>query len=121
MTAADARRSPRAGSGAGKNGLEGRAGPANRTTLSWQRTSAAAALVGLFAAFTAFRLGEPAVAIAAGVVAFGAIVLGATNPRLPRHNPELRHPYGHIVRGAIVLALTGAVGAMLAAFAIIGG
>lgn len=120
MTAADAAPSSHGG-GSGEEGLDGRAGPANRTTLSWQRTAASSALVGLFAAFTAFRLGELGVAVAAGVVALGALILGATNPRVSRHHPELRHPYGHIVRGAIVLALTGLVGAAVAVYALVGG
>lgn len=119
--ARDARRETPAWEPSTDTGFIRRAGPANRTTLSWQRTSASSALVALFAAFTAVRLGEPAVAVAAGVVALGALVLGATNPRVPRHHPELRHPHGYIVRGAIVLALTGLLGAALAVYAIVGG
>lgn len=95
--------------------------PANRTSLSWQRTSASSALVALFAAFTAFRLGELPVAIAAGVVALVALVVGAAMPRVSRSHPEDRHPYSVIVCGAIVLATTGALGAALAVMAIVGG
>lgn len=119
--AADARREPAAWEPSTDTGFIRRAGPANRTTLSWQRTSASSALVGLFAGFTAFRLGELGVAVAAGAVALGALILGATNPRVSRHHPELRHPYGHIVRGAIVLALTGLVGAAVAVYALVEG
>ena len=97
------------------------AGSANRTTLSWQRTSASAALVAMFAAFTAFRLGEPGVAIAAGVVAIGGLIIGATTPRVSRHRPEERHPYPFIVRGAILLGITGLLGAALAVYALADG
>lgn len=98
-----------------------RSAPASRTSLSWQRTSASSALVALFAAFTAFRLGELPVAIAAGVVALVALVVGATTPRVSRSHPEDRHPYGLIMRGAVVLGVTGALGAALAVMAIVGG
>ena len=116
MPAADARREPST-----DTGFIRRAGPANRTSLSWQRTSAAAALVAMFAAFTAFRLGEPGVAIASGVVALVGLLVGATTPRVSRHRPEDRHPYAFIVRGAIVLAMTGLLGVALAVYAIIDG
>jgi hypothetical protein len=97
------------------------AGPANRTSLSWQRTTAASALVALFAAYTAVRLGEPAVAIASGALALVTLVVGATTPLVSRHHPESREPYGYIVRGAVVLALTGALGVTLAVAAVVGG
>lgn len=116
MTASDARREPST-----DTGFIRRSGPANRTSLSWQRTSAAAALVAMFAAFTAFRLGEPGVAIASGIVAVVGLLLGATTPRVSRHRPEDRHPYAFIVRGATVLAMTGLLGVALAVYAIIDG
>lgn len=89
--------------------------------MSWRRTSASSALVALFAAFTAFRLGELPVAIASGAVALGALVVGATSPRVSRRHPEDRHAYGFIVRGAVVLAVTELLGAVLAVTAIVGG
>ena len=116
MPSADARREPST-----DTGFVRRAGPANRTSLSWQRTSAAAALVAMFAAFTAFRLGEPGVAIAAGVIALLGLLVGATTPRVSRHRPEDRHPYAYIVRGAIVLGMTGLLGVALAVYALIDG
>jgi hypothetical protein len=97
------------------------ASPANRTSLSWQRTTAASALVALFAAFTAVRLGEPHVAIAAGALALLVLAVGATTPLVSRRHPESREPYGYILRAAVVLALTGALGVTLAVEAVVGG
>ena len=51
--------------------------PVDRTSLSWQRTAAHSTLVALFAAITAVRLGEPAVASAAGVLILTAVVVAA--------------------------------------------
>ena len=130
MPAADARREPDrtddprrvdAREPSTDTGLIRGAGPANRTSLSWQRTSAAAALVAMFAAFTAFRLGEPGVAIAASVVAVVGLLLGAATPRASRHRPEDRHLYAFIVRGAVVLAMTGMLGVALAVYALVDG
>ena len=52
----------------------------DRSSLSWQRTTAQAALVVLFAAVTSIRVGEPAVTIGAGVLAVVAFGLAAFAP-----------------------------------------
>lgn len=52
----------------------------DRSSLSWQRTTAQAALVVLFAAVTSIRVGEPAVTIGAGVLAVVAFALAAFAP-----------------------------------------
>lgn len=52
----------------------------DRSSLSWQRTMAQAALVVLFAAVTSIRVGEPAVTIGAGVLAVVAFGLAAFAP-----------------------------------------
>lgn len=95
--------------------------PVDRTSLAWQRTSATAALVALFAAVTALRLGEPAVGIAALVLSGVGLVVGASTPRVHRSTAEQRDPWPIIVRAAVVLGLSAAVGVMLAVAAIVGG
>ncbi len=95
--------------------------PVDRTSLAWQRTSATAALVALFAAVTALRLGEPAVGIAAIVLALIGLVVGATTPRVHRSTADYRDPWPVIVRAAVVLGLSALVGATLAVGAVIGG
>lgn len=107
----------------GAEGAEGRVGrgPVDRTSLAWQRTSATAALVALFAAVTALRLGEPAVGVAAFVLSLVGLVVGASTPRVRRSEAEQRDPWPIIVRAAVVLLLTAAVGVMLAIAALVGG
>lgn len=85
----------------------------NRTTLAWERTSAAASLVALWAAFTSYRLGEPAVGIVSTVVALAALVLGVTTPRASRSHPGRRPTWQLIERATLVLALTASLGVML--------
>ncbi|WAB82415.1 hypothetical protein OVN18_05270 [Microcella daejeonensis] len=117
---------PSAGAGAGAGAAPagrprvGRA-PVDRTSLAWQRTSATAALVALFAAVTAVRLGEPAVGIAATVLALVGLIVGATTPRVHRSTADRRDPWPVIVRAAVVLALSAVVGIMLAIAALAGG
>ena len=96
----------------GKDGIAG-AGSAERTTLAWQRTTAAAALVALWAAFTSLRLGEPTVGIASTVIALGALLLGVTTPRVSRHHPEHRPTWLLIERASLVLGLTALLGVLL--------
>lgn len=52
----------------------------DRSSLSWQRTMAQAALVVLFAAVTSIRVGEPVVTIGAAVLAVAAFGLAAFAP-----------------------------------------
>ncbi len=96
MSAADARRAP-----------------VDRTSLSWQRTAMHAAIVALFAAATAFQLGEPLVAITAAVLAGVTIVVGATTPRVKRSEVRDRNPWGLMVRTVVVLGASAAVALML--------
>lgn len=92
---------------------DARRAPVDRTSLSWQRTVLHSAIVALFAALTAIRLGEPAVAIAAAVLAGFSIVVGATTPRVTRADVERREPWALMLRTVIVLGASAVVGVML--------
>jgi hypothetical protein len=87
--------------------------PVDRTSLSWQRTAAHSTLVALFAAITAVRLGEPAVASAAGVLILTAVVVAATTPRVHRSTAERRDPWSLMVRTAGVVVLSAVVAVVL--------
>jgi hypothetical protein len=87
--------------------------PADRTSLSWQRTGLHSALLALVAAVTAIALGEPAVAVVASVIAGFAIVVGATTPRVKRADLETRDPWLLMVRSVVVLSASALVGVML--------
>ncbi|WP_168914705.1 hypothetical protein [Microcella flavibacter] len=106
-----------------RGGAAGRVGrsPVDRTSLAWQRTSATAALVALFAAVTALRLGEPEVGIAATALSVVGLVVGASTPRVRRSTAEHRDAWPVVVRAAVVLVLSAAVGVMLAVAALVGG
>jgi len=78
------------------------------------------ALVALLAAIAALRLGEPAVGIAAAVLAVIGIVVGASTPRVRRSTAHQRDPWPLVMRATIVLGLSAAVGVMLAVSALFG-
>jgi len=87
--------------------------PVDRTSLSWQRTEAHSTLVALFAAITAVRLGEPAVAIAAGALILAAVIVAASTPRVHRSTAERRDPWSLMVRTAVVVVLSAVVAVVL--------
>lgn len=87
--------------------------PVDRTSLSWQRTAAHSTLVGLFATITAVRLGEPAVAVAAGVLILTAVIVAATTPRVHRSTADRRDPWPLMVRTAVVVVLSSVVAVVL--------
>lgn len=78
------------------------------------------ALVALIAAAAALRLEEPAVGIAAAVLAVIGILVGASTPRVRRSTADQRDPWPLVVRATIVLGLSAAVGVMLAVSALLG-
>lgn len=92
---------------------DARRAPADRTSLSWQRTAMHAALLALVAAVTSITLGKPAVAVVAVVLAGFAIVVGATTPRVKRAEVDHRDPWLLMLRTVIVLGATALVGVML--------
>lgn len=87
--------------------------PVDRTSLSWQRTTAHSLVVALVAAITSIQLGEPAVAIAAGILAIVALGIGATTPRVRRSTAERREPWALMVRTVAVLGLSAVVAIVL--------
>ena len=87
--------------------------PVDRTSLSWQRTEAHSTLVALFAAITAVRLGEPAVAIAAGALILASVIVAASTPRVHRSTAERRDPWSLMVRTAAVVVLSAVVAVVL--------
>jgi len=87
--------------------------PADRTTLSWQRTVMHAAIVTLAGAFAAIYLGESAVAVVAALLAAFAVIMGATTPRVKRSELDQRDPWTLMLRTALVLAASGLVAVML--------
>ena len=87
--------------------------PVDRTSLSWQRTAAHSTLVALFSSITAVRLGEPAVAIAAGVLILTTVIVAATTPRVHRSTAERRDPWSLMVRTAAVVVLGAVVAVVL--------
>lgn len=87
--------------------------PVDRTSLSWQRTEAHSTLVALFAAITAVRLGEPAVAIAAGALILAVVIVAASTPRVHRSTAERRDPWSLMVRTAAVVVLSAVVAVVL--------
>ena len=81
----------------------------DRSSLSWQRTMAQAALVVLFAAVTSIRVGEPVVTIGAAVLAVAAFGLAAFAPSAGRRKaawPLMRS-------AAIVTIIAGMLGAAI--------
>lgn len=85
----------------------------DRTFLSWQRTIAHSALLVIFGTFVCIRVGEPAVAIGASIIALIAIAVGVTLPR-PRPRPSTRRdPWPLMLRAAAVLGLAAALGVVL--------
>jgi chaperone required for assembly of F1-ATPase len=87
--------------------------PVDRTSLSWQRTAAHSTLVALFAAITAVRLGEPAVAIAAGVLILASVVVAASIPRVRRATAEHRDPWALMVRTTAVVLMGSVIAVVL--------
>jgi amino acid permease len=87
--------------------------PADRTTLSWQRTVMHSVIVTLAGAFAAIYLGEPAVGVLAALLAAFAITVGATTPRVKRSDLDQRDPWTLMLRTALVLAASGVVAVML--------
>ncbi len=87
--------------------------PVDRTSLSWQRTTAHSIVVALVAAITSLQLGEPAVAIAAGILAIVALGIGATTPRVRHSTAERREPWALMVRTVAVLGLSAVVALVL--------
>ncbi len=87
--------------------------PVDRTSLSWQRTTAHSALVALVAAATALRLGEPLVGIVAASLAMVALVVGATTPRVRRSTADRRDPWPLMLRTLAVLGASALVALML--------
>lgn len=83
----------------------------DRTFLAWQRTIAHCALLVIFATFVCIRVGEPAVAIGASILALIAVGVGVTLPR-PRQ-PHRRGPWPLMLRAAAVLGLAAALGVAL--------
>lgn len=92
---------------------DARRAPVDRTSLSWQRTAMHSAIVAVFAAVTSFQLGEPAVAIAAAVLAGFSIIVGATTPRVTRRDVEQRDPWVLMLRTVVVLGASAVVAVML--------
>lgn len=90
-------------------------GPVDRTSLSWQRTSAHSSLVALVAAATALQLGEPLVGIIAAGLAMATLLIGATTPRVRRSTAEHRDPWALMVRTLLVLLASSIVALMLIA------
>jgi len=87
--------------------------PVDRTSLSWQRTTAHSIIVSLVAAITSLQLGEPSVGIAAGALALVALGIGATTPRVHRSTAERREPWDLMARTVAVLGLSAVVALVL--------
>ena len=81
----------------------------DRSSLSWQRTMAQAALVVLFAAVTSIRVGEPAVTIGAAVLAVAAFGLAAFAPSAGRRKAT----WSLMRSAAIVTIIAGMLGAAI--------
>lgn len=99
----------------GGDGADARRAPVDRTSLAWQRTALQAAIVALFAALTALRLGEPSVGVFAALLAAGAVVTGAATPRVHRSQLVGRDPWALIVRTVLVLVASAIVTVVLVA------
>lgn len=89
-------------------------GPPERTALSWQRSELAVAFVAAFVAVAALRLEVLPIALAAGLVAIGAVgVAVAGRPRGVRHGQVDEAPWTWLANVAVATAVVGVLGTTL--------